>query len=67
MDKIKAFINNTIVKVVAWVILALDVVLLILGGASVAEIGKGVELVAGIVSAVALLVAFIASLVNKGK
>lgn len=67
MDKIKAFFNNTIVKVVAWVILALDVVLLILGGASVAEIGKGVELVAGIVSAVALLVAFIASLVNKGK
>lgn len=67
MDKIKAFFNNKIVKIVAWVILALDVVLLILGGASVAEIGKGVELVAGIVSAVALLVAFIASLVNKGK
>ena len=67
MDKIKAFFNNTIVKVVAWIILALDVVVLILGGASVAEIGKGVELVAGIVSAVALLVAFIASLVNKGK
>ena len=36
MDKIKAFFNNTIVKVVAWVILALDVVVLILGGASVA-------------------------------
>ena len=67
MDKIKAFFNNKIVKIVAWVILALDVVLLILGGASVAEIGKGVELVAGIVSAVALLIAFIASLVNKGK
>ena len=67
MDKIKAFFNNKIVKIVAWVVLALDVVLLILGGASVAEIGKGVELTAGIVSAVALLVAFIASLVNKGK
>ena len=67
MDKIKAFLNNKIVKIVAWIILALDVVVLILGGASVAEIGKGVELVAGIVSAVALLVAFIASLVNKGK
>jgi len=67
MDKIKAFFNNKIVKIVAWVILALDVVMLILGGASVAEIGKGVELVAGIVSAVALLVAFIASKVNKGK
>ena len=65
MDKIKAFFNNTIVKVVAWVILALDVVVLILGGASVAEIGKGVELVAGIVSAVALLVVFIASKTKK--
>ena len=65
MDKIKAFINNKIVKVIAWVILALDVVVLILGGASVAEIGKGVELVAGIVSAVALLVVFIASKIKK--
>ena len=65
MDKIKAFFDNTIVKVVAWVILALDVVVLILGGASVAEIGKGVELVAGIVSAVALLVVFIASKIKK--
>ena len=65
MDKIKAFFNNTIVKVVAWVVLALDVVVLILGGASGAEIGKGVELVAGIVSAVALLVVFIASKIKK--
>ena len=65
MNKIKAFFNNTIVKVVAWVVLALDVVVLILGGASVAEIGKGVELVAGIVSAVALLVVFIASKIKK--
>lgn len=58
MDKIKAFFNNKIVQIVSWIILALDVVVLILGGASVAEIGKGVELVAGIVSAVALLVVF---------
>lgn len=67
MDKIKAFFNNKIVKIVAWVILALDVVMLILGGASVAEIGKGIELVAGIISAVALFIAFIASKVNKEK
>ena len=65
MDKIKAFFNNKIVKIVAWVVLALDVVLLILGGASVAEIGKGVELVAGIISAVALFIAFIASKIGK--
>ena len=65
MDKIKAFFQNKIVKIVCWVILALDVVGLILGGVSVAEIGKGVELTAGIISAVALLIAFISSMVNK--
>ena len=65
MDKIKAFFNNTIVKVVCWVVLAVDVVGLILGGVSVAEIGKGVELVAGIISAVALLIAFISNMINK--
>ena len=67
MDKIKAFFQNKIVKVVCWIVLALDVVGLILGGASVAEIGKGVELTFGILSAVALLIAFIADKVNKGK
>ena len=67
MDKIKAFFQNKIVKIVCWVVLAFDVVGLILGGASVAEIGKGTELVAGIISAVALLIAFIADKVNKDK
>ncbi len=65
MDKIKAFFNNTIVKVVAWVLLAVVSVVLILGGASVVDISNGVELVAGIVSAVAALVAFIASKIKK--
>jgi hypothetical protein len=65
MDKIKAFFNNTIVKVVAWVLLAVVSVVLILGGASVADISNGVELVAGIVAAIAALVAFIASKIKK--
>jgi hypothetical protein len=65
MDKIKAFFNNTIVKVVAWVLLAVVSVVLILGGASVVDISNGVELVAGIVSAIAALVAFIASKIKK--
>jgi hypothetical protein len=65
MDKIKAFFNNTIVKVVAWVLLAVVSVVLILGGASVVDISNGVELVAGIVAAVAALVAFIASKIKK--
>jgi hypothetical protein len=65
MDKIKAFFNNTIVKVVAWVLLAVVSVVLILGGASVVDISNGIELVAGIVAAVAALVAFIASKIKK--
>jgi hypothetical protein len=65
MDKIKAFFNNTIVKVVAWVLLAVVSDVLILGGASVADISKGVELVAGIVAAIATFVAFIASKIKK--
>ena len=65
MDKIKAFFNNTIVKVVCWVLLAVVSVVLILGGTSVADIGNGVELVAGIVTAVAALVVFIASKIKK--
>jgi hypothetical protein len=65
MDKIKAFFNNKIVKIVAWVVLALDVVVLILGGATSAEIGSGVELVAGIVGAIALFIAFVAGKIKK--
>ena len=65
MDKIKAFFQNKIVKLVAWIVLALDVVVLIIGGATSAEIGSGVELVAGIVAAIATLVAFIASKIKK--
>lgn len=41
MDKIKAFFQNKIVKLVAWIVLALDVVVLIIGGATSAEIGSG--------------------------
>jgi hypothetical protein len=65
MDKIKAFLNNTIVKVVAWVVLALDVITLILGGVTAKEIGDGVELIAGIVGAVALFIAFVAGKLKK--
>ena len=65
MEKIKAFFNNTITKIVAWVVLALDVVTLILGGTTAAEIGDGVQLVAGIVGAIALFVAFVAGKIKK--
>jgi hypothetical protein len=65
MDKIKAFFNNKIVKVVAWVVLALDVITLILGGVTAKEIGDGVELIAGIVGAIALFVVFVAGKIKK--
>ena len=65
MDKIKAFLNNKIVKIVAWVVLFLDVVLLIVGGTTAKEIGDGVQLIAGIVGAVALFIAFVAGKIKK--
>lgn len=67
MEKIKSFFANTITKVVAWVVLALDAVVLILGGATATTISTGVELVAGIVAAVSALVAFIAGAVKKSE
>ena len=67
MDKIKAFFDNKIVKIVAWVFLAVSSVVLILGGVSVVDIGKGIELVGGIITAVGALIIFISNLVNKGK
>jgi len=65
MDKIKAFFENKIVKVVSWIILAVVSVVLILGGVSTVEIGEGIELVGGIVTAIATLVIFIGGKIRK--
>lgn len=65
MDKIKAFFQKTIVKVVAWVVLALCAVVLILGGTGVEDLSSEMVLVGGIVTAVAALVAFISERVKK--
>lgn len=59
MDKIKAFFQNKIVKIVEWILLAVIVVGLIIGGATTEVINSGVALVFGIVSAVVLLCKFI--------
>ena len=61
----KDFFNKTWVKVVSWIFLLIGAVSLILGGTSVADIGKGVELVAGIITAIGLLVEFIREMLNK--
>ena len=61
----KDFFNKTWVKITSWIFLLVGAVALILGGTSVAEIGKGVELVAGIIAAIGLLVEFIREMLNK--
>ena len=61
----KDFFNKTWVKVASWIFLLIGAAALILGGTSLADIGKGVELVAGIITAVGLLVAFIREILNK--
>ena len=61
----KDFFNKTWVKITSWIFLLVGAVALILGGTSVAEIGKGVELVAGIISAVGLLFVFIKEMIEK--
>lgn len=61
----KDFFNKTWVKITSWIFLLVGAVALILGGTSVADIGNGVELVAGIITAVGLLVAFIRDMLNK--
>jgi hypothetical protein len=65
MDKIKAFFSNKVTKIVAWVVLALAVVVLILGGATQEVITGGVVLVVGIVAAVSALIAFIVNAIKK--
>lgn len=61
----KDFLNKTWVKIVGWIGLIICSAILILGGTSVAEIGEGVELVAGIIQAVILLIAFIKKMLEK--
>lgn len=61
----KDFFNKTWVKVVSWIFLLIGAASLILGGTSIADIGKGVELIAGIITAIGLLVEFIREMLNK--
>ena len=61
----KDFLNKTWVVVVGWIGLIISSVLLLISGTSVAEIGDGVQLVAGVVEAVILLIAFIRGKINK--
>jgi predicted ferric reductase len=64
-QKIKDFFSSKVVKIVAWVVLALDVTALIIGGATTVEITDGIALIAGVIAAVSLVIAFIAERVKK--
>ena len=59
MNKIKAFFNNKVVQIVAWILLAISTLVLILGGVSAGDIAKVSTFVVGIVEAVALFIVFI--------
>jgi hypothetical protein len=65
MEKIKAFFQNTITKVVSWIVLAVAIIALIIGGATAETINSGVVLVSAIVSAISALIAFIAGQIKK--
>jgi predicted ferric reductase len=64
-QKIKDFFSSKVVKIVAWVVLALDVTALIIGGATTVEITDGIALIAGVIAAVSLVIAFIAERIKK--
>ena len=61
----KDFLNKTWVVVVGWVLALLGSAVLICGGTSIGIITEGVELVAGIIDAVVLLIAFIKKMLEK--
>lgn len=65
MNAIKAFLNNIVVQIVAWVMLVLSSLVLILAGVSADAIAKIPLMVVGIVDAVAILIVAIKNLLRK--
>ncbi len=65
MNVIKAFLNNIVVQIVAWVLLVLSSLVLILAGVSADAIAKIPLMVVGIVDAVAILIVAIKNLLRK--
>lgn len=59
------FFKKTWVTIVAFVFIIIGVVILLLGGISVGEINNVVELIAGILSAIGLLIIAIKKLLQK--
>lgn len=59
------FFKKTWVTIMAFVFIIIGVVILILGGVTVGEINNVVELIAGIISAIGLLIIAIKNLLQK--
>jgi heme O synthase-like polyprenyltransferase len=64
-DKIKAFLVNTKVQIVEFVVLAVSATGLILGGVSVDGINSVIQLVGGGITAIGAIITAISALVNK--
>lgn len=60
MDKIKKFFQQKWVRITGWALAILGDATLILGGTTIAEITDGAKLTLGIISAIGLLIAFLA-------
>lgn len=67
MDKIKAFLDNKVVKIIGWVGFAVFTILLLLDGFSIVDLSEGLELIDKVIVAILGLIGFIAGKVNKGK
>lgn len=59
------FLKKTWVTIMAFIFIIIGVVVLILGGTSVGEINSVVELIAGVLSAIGLLIVAIKKLLQK--
>lgn len=55
----KDFLNKTWVKITAWSLVVLGILVLIIGGVTATEIAKVPALIAGVLQAIGLLVLFI--------
>lgn len=60
MNKIKEFFSQRWVRITGWALAIVGDATLILGGTTIAEITDGAKLTLGIISAIGLLIAFLA-------
>lgn len=58
-EKIKAFLNTKIVKIIVWVLLFAAITALVVVGVSSGDVTQGIGLIAAIIAAVSAFVAFV--------